>query len=364
MFKIAVIGSTGRGNYGHGLDAVWKGMPNCRVVGVADDDPNGLKEAIPRTGAAKGYANYRELLEKERPQIVAICPRWADQHRDIALACAEHGAHMYMEKPFCRDLTEADEIVKACEMRHLKLAVAHIARYSPQLKVVKQLIAAGEIGDLVEVRTRGKEDARGGGEDLWVLGSHVLDTLQAIAGDALSCQAMMLVGDELVTRHHIRPGNEGLGPLAGDRIEAQFRFANGVIGTFSSKRNASGSPSRFGMRIYGTKGVIDMASGYGLPAYLLKDSGWHAPANKVAWQTISSSGLDQPETLKETGYAGGNPAVAGDLIAAIEEDRQPKCGLHEARSTIEMIMAIFESHRLGKIVPLPLENRRHPLAFL
>jgi predicted dehydrogenase len=364
MYTVAVIGSTGRGNYGHGLDAVWKDTPNCRVVAVADDNPAGLKEAIPRTGAAKGYADYREMLDKERPQIVAICPRWTDQHRDVALACAEHGAHMYMEKPFCRDLAEADEIISACEMRHLKLAIAHIARYSPQLEVVKKLIADGEIGELVEIRTRGKEDARGGGEDLWVLGSHVLDTLQAVAGNPLSCQAMMLSGDELVTRQHVRPGNEGLGPLAGDRIEAQFRFANGVIGTFSSKRNAGGTPSRFGMRIYGSKGVIDMASGYGVAAYLLKDSGWHAPTVNAAWQTISSQGVGQPETLKATGYAGGNPAVVHDLIAAIEEDRQPKCGLAEARSTIEMIMAIFESHRLGKIVPLPLENRRHPLSFL
>jgi predicted dehydrogenase len=364
MYKVAVIGSTGRGNYGHGLDAVWKAMPECRVVGVADDDAAGLQEAIGRTGAAKGYADYREMLERERPDIVAICPRWPDQHRDMALACAEYGCHMYMEKPLCRDLTEADEIVRACEMRHLKLAVAHIARYSPQLEVVKRLIAEGQIGDLVEIRTRGKEDARGGAEDLWVLGSHVLDSLRAVAGDALSCQGLLVQEDQPVTRKDVRPGNEALGPLAGDRVEGLFRFAGGVIGTFSSKRKAAGTPSRFGMRIYGSQGVIDMASGYGLPAYLLKDSGWHSPKVDAKWQVITSQGLEQPETLQATGYEGGNPAVARDLIAAIEEDRQPKCSVFEARAAIEMIMAIFESHRLGKIVSLPLESRRHPLAFL
>ncbi len=364
MWKVAVIGSTGRGNYGHGLDAVWKNRSDCTVVAVADDNPGGLKEAIPRTGAAKGYADYREMLEKERPHIVAICPRWTDQHRDMALACAEHGAHMYMEKPFCRDLAEADEIQRACDMRHLKIAVAHIARYSPQLKIVKELIAGDEIGSLVEVRTRGKEDARGGAEDLWVLGSHVLDTLCAIAGEPLSCQATLSDGDELVTARHVKPGPEGLGPLAGDRVEALFRFPNGVVGTFSSKRKAGGTPSRFGMRIYGTKGVIDMPSGYGIPAYLLRDSGWHAPSVQAKWQVISSEGLEKAETLKATGYEGGNPAVVQDLIDAIQQDRQPKCGMKEARATIEMIMAIFESHRLGRIVPLPLETRRHPLNFL
>ena len=364
MLKVAVIGSTGRGNYGHGLDAVWKTTPGCSVVAVADDNPNGLKEAIPRTGAAKGYTNYREMLEKERPDIVAICPRWTDQHREMALACAEHGAHMYMEKPFCRDLAEADEIIRACEMRHLKIAVAHIARYSPQLQVVKDLIAADEIGSLVEMRSRGKEDARGGAEDLWVLGSHVLDTLRAIAGDALTCQASLSEGDELATGKHVKPGPEGLGPLAGDRVEALFRFRSGVVGTFSSKRKAGGTPSRFGMRIYGTKGVIDMPSGYGIPAYMLKDAGWQAPTVDAKWQVITSQGVDKPETLKATGYDGGNPAVVKDLIEAIEQDRPPKCDMHAARATIEMIMAIFESHRLGKIVPLPLENRKHPLTYL
>lgn len=364
MYKVAVIGSTGRGNYGHGLGEVWRTLPNCRVVGVADDNPEGLKDALNRTGAAKGYADYREMLERERPDIVAICPRWPDQHRDMALACAEFGCHMYMEKPLCRDLVEADEIVHACEMRHLKLAVAHIARYSPQLEVVKKLIADGEIGDLVEVRTRGKEDARGGGEDLWVLGSHVLDTLRAVAGDPLSCQGLMLQDDELVSRKHVRPGNEALGPLAGDRVEGLFRFPGEVIGTFSSKRKASGNPHRFGIRIYGTAGMIDMASGYGLPGYLLKDPYWNSPKSDAEWQTITSQGLDKPETLQATGYEGGNPAAANDLIAAIEQDRQPKCSVYEARAAIEMIMAIFESHRLGKIVSLPLENRRHPLAFL
>ncbi len=364
MYKVAIIGATGRGNYGHGLDAIWRKTPGCQVVAVADDNAEGLKAAIDRTGAAKGYANYRDMLEKERPQIVAICPRWIDQHYDMAMACAEHGAHMYMEKPFCRDLKEADEIINACQMRHLKIAVAHIARYSPQLKVVQDLIATGTIGDLVEVRTRGKEDNRGGAEDLWVLGSHVLDTLRAVAGDALSCQAMLCDGDELVTRKHVKPGNEGLGPLAGDRVEALYRFNNGVVGTFSSKRKAAGNPSRFGMRIYGSKGVIDMASGYGLPAYLLQDSGWHAPTVSAKWKTITSAGIDKPETIQATGYDGAHPVVVRDLIEAIEKDRQPICGMVEARATIEMIMAIFESHRLGKIVPLPLENRRHPLAFL
>ena len=53
-----------------------------------------------------------------------------------------------------------------------------------------------------------------------------------------------------------------------------------------------------------------------------------------------------------------------DLIAAIEEDRQPECNVYEARRTIEMITAVFESHRLGGPVKFPLQNRDNPLELL
>ena len=363
-YKVAIIGSTGRGDYGHGLDAVWQAMENCDVVAVADQDEAGRQKAVTRTGAARPYADYRQMLDKEQPHIVAICPRWVDQHRDIVLACAEHGCHMYMEKPFCRTLGEADEMIQACEMRHLKLAVAHISRYSPQLDVIRRLIQGGEIGDVLEIRARGKEDARGGAEDLWVLGTHVLDLMRAFGGEPESCFATLHQKGLRVTSEHVQPGNEGLGPLAGDRVDAMYRFRNGITGYFSSQKTAGGSPSRFGLRILGSKGIIDHTSGYANPAFLLNDAAWGGSGNSTAWRTISSAGIDQAEPITSTGYEGGNPAAANDLIAAIEEDRAPKCSMHEARGAIEMVMAVFESHRLGTPAKMPLECKGNPLSEL
>lgn len=108
-YKVAIIGSTGRGDYGHGLDEPWKMIDNCEVVATADPVEAGRQKAMARNGSVRGYADYREMLDKERPNIVVVGPRWIDQHRDMALACAEFGCHMYMEKPFCRTLGEADE---------------------------------------------------------------------------------------------------------------------------------------------------------------------------------------------------------------------------------------------------------------
>jgi predicted dehydrogenase len=64
--------------------------------------------------------------------------------------------------------------VRACETHHVKLAIAHQTRYSPRLARVRELIAAGRLGDLLELRGRGKEDSRGGGQDLMVLGTHII----------------------------------------------------------------------------------------------------------------------------------------------------------------------------------------------
>ena len=89
-YRVAVIGRTKRGNYGHGLDKVWLDVDQAELVAVADEDPAGLKEASQRLGVKAAYSDYRQMLEKERPQIVSVAPRWLDCHHDMVLACAEH----------------------------------------------------------------------------------------------------------------------------------------------------------------------------------------------------------------------------------------------------------------------------------
>ena len=93
--------------------------------------------------------------------------------------------------------------------------------------------------------------------------------------------------------------------------------------------------------------MIDHTSGYANPAFLMKDARWGLSRDAGPWQPITSAGVDQPEPITATGYGGGNPAAARDLIEAIEQDRQPKCSMYEARGAIEMVLATFESHRLN-----------------
>lgn len=367
-YKVAVIGHTGRGNYGHGIDRVWLEIPQCEIAAVADADDGGRDAAVKRLAqggkSPRGYADYREMIAKEKPDIVAVGPRHLDQHRDMILAAIEGGAHVYTEKAFCRSLEEADQIVAACEKHGKKLAIAHQTRYSPKLHVVRAMIEDGKIGDVLEFRCRGKEDRRGGGEDLWVLGSHVLNLMHHFGGEPASCTARVLWQGHPVTKDDVFDGPEGIGPLAGDNIAAMYQMPVGRTGYFNSVRNAGpGGTGRFGLRILGSKGCIDVLTGHLPPMHYLPDPLWSPGRSGKSWSPITSAGPGTDEPLKDEGLHGGNVLAVKDLIAAIEEDRQPECSVYEARWTVEMIAGVFASHMLdGRPVKLPLENRKNPLA--
>ena len=162
-YRVAVIGDTARGHYGHGLDTCWLSLPETEIVGVSDPDQAGLAAARQRLRAPRAFADYRQLLEETKPDLAAIGPRWLDQHRDMFRECARRGIHAFMEKPMCRDLIEADQMVATAEKHGVKLALAHQTRYSPRLQMVRRLIEDGAIGKVLEFRGRGKEDGRRGG---------------------------------------------------------------------------------------------------------------------------------------------------------------------------------------------------------
>lgn len=364
-YRVGIIGHTGRGDYGHSVDVACRKVEAAEIVAVADANEAGRTKAQERTGAKTAYANYRDMLAKEKLDIVAICPRWLDQHHDMLIAAAEAGCHVYMEKPFCRTLKECDAVVTALDMRHLKLGIAHISQYSPVLETVRKVIADGVIGDLLEIRGRGKEDARGGAEDLWVLGSHVFGLMRSIAdGSATSCFATVTQQGKPVIKADVKEGAEGIGPLAGDHIQATYAFPKGVAGFFASRKGMAGKPTRFAVQVFGSKGVIELESGYLVKADLLRDSSWSPGRSGAKWEKITSAGIDKPEPRTDGTYEGGHVAAITDLIEAIEKDRDTKCSARDATAIIEMIAAVFESHRLSKPVEMPLKSRANPLTLL
>ena len=117
-------------------------------------------------------------------------------------------------------------------------------------------------------------------------------------------------------------------------------------------------------RIYGSKGVFDIKTGYRPLAYLLEDANWCPGRSGQNWQRVTSAGVGKAEGPDDSSLHAGNVAACVDLLAAIREDRQPECNMYEARTTIEMIAAVYESHRQSVPVAIPLKQRKNPLTLL
>jgi predicted dehydrogenase len=352
---VGVIGHTGQGNYGHGEDTVWLQIPATRIIAVADADPKGLTDAANRLGGVKAYADYKAMLAEAKPDIAAICSRHIHEHRDMIVASVEAGVKgIYIEKPFVRTLAEADEIVKLCADKGVRLAIAHRNRYHPVVEVVKQLVVSGEIGELKEVRVHGKQDQRGGGLDLWVLGGHGFNLATLFTGPALSCEATILVEGRPATRADVRPGDEGVGLIVGDEVHARYETKNGIPLYFDSKKGTWTKGTPFGARLIGTKGVISLQIDEE-PLAILERDGKKTP--------ITTAGIGQAEPIKDIRLVnGGHHGAIRDLLAAIKEQREPLCGPKAGRETVELTLGVFASFAAaGKKVTLPLVDRQHPL---
>ncbi len=162
-YRAGAIGSTGRGNWGHGLDTAFVGVKGVEFVAVADDDPDGLRDAGSRTGAGSLYGDYREMLEREKLDFVAVCPRWLGARTEMVIAATEAGVKgLFCEKPFARTLADADAMLEACERAGTRVAVAH-RRANPYEQRAKTMVERGAIGELQSLRGQGKCDHRSGG---------------------------------------------------------------------------------------------------------------------------------------------------------------------------------------------------------
>ncbi len=356
--RVGVIGHTGRGNYGHGLDIVWKAFDSAEIIAVADPVPEGLAEAQQRTGAKRTYADYREMLAKEELDFVSVCPRHMDQNVELVTAVAEAGAHMYLEKAFAYDLGDADRMVAAIRKAGVKVQLAHQMRRSPHILKVLEMIGAGEIGQIQEVRVRGKEDSRAGGEDLMVLGSHVLDVMRMILGDPSWVFSHVTDDGKEMDPKRLGKAREPVGPVAGNEMAAMYAFDGGVHGYFATKANELTDPDRFGTHIYGEKGLIFLPNaGYpsGQPA-ILRSPRW-VPDTERRWEPVA---VDRP-ALQAPDSMLANALMVADLIEAVERDRKPACSEVDGLWTTEMMVGIYQSQVAGKPLGFPLKDRSHPL---
>lgn len=355
-FKAAVIGHTNHGNFGHGLDVCFTDRDDMQVVAVADADPEGLKQAAIRTKAARQYADFKEMLAKEKPEFVSVAPRWSDQHFAMVKAAVDVGAHVYCEKPFTQNLVEADALVDAAQKAKVRIAVAHQMRLAPNIVHLHKSIQDGLIGDLLELRAHGKQDQRAGGEDMIVLGTHLFQLMRYFAGEPQWCSARVLQGGKDIQAADARRPAEDVGLVAGDEVFAHFAFPSGINATFTSRAKGKEAFRGWGIELIGSKATAKIAADIP-PAVSYRK---HGPGADRVFGPVPGDPFKAPKPDQREKLANG--WMIDDLVAAVREGREPACSGREALHAIEMVMAVYQSSLSGNRVKFPLAKREHPLA--
>ena len=142
--RVGVIGS---GGIFRNLHVPYYEMTDrAEIVAVADIKEESAAEVAKRFGA-DACTDYRQILDRDDVDAVDVSthPR---PHRDITLAAAQAGKHILLEKPMCRTVAEADEMIAAADDAGMMLQVAYMQPFNPIQQKLKQLLEDGALGDL------------------------------------------------------------------------------------------------------------------------------------------------------------------------------------------------------------------------
>jgi glucose-fructose oxidoreductase len=126
--------------------------PGCEIVGICDENPARMTEAIGKFGIPSGsvFTDYRRCLETTRPDVAILCPA-TSEHALWTERVAPHGVHILMEKPFAASVADADRMIAAVRAEGKFLAINWPLRWYPSHVTAHRLVREGRIGRLQEV---------------------------------------------------------------------------------------------------------------------------------------------------------------------------------------------------------------------
>ena len=149
MIKVAVIGV---GSMGRNHARVYSELPEAELVAVADADGQ-VADRVASQFGVKAYADYRQMLEVECPQVVSIAVPTA-LHEEVATAALKAGAHVLVEKPIAAMLEEGQRLIELAKRISRQLMVGHIVRFNPAMQALKQKLEDGELGRIFQIFCR------------------------------------------------------------------------------------------------------------------------------------------------------------------------------------------------------------------
>jgi predicted dehydrogenase len=341
--RLAVIGAGGIG--ARHVELV-SAEASCRLVALAD--PASASVDLARKAGVAHYADYEELLERERPEAAIVAVPTA-LHTPVGVACAQRGVHVLMEKPIAESVAAGRELLAAVERADVRLVVGHLRRFDPAVEAAREIIDSGEIGRLVAVAATWclrKPEAyyeaawrrEPGGGPVMINLIHDIDSLRAICGE--------------IDKIYAETSSAVRGFPVEDTAAIILRFANGALGTVTVSDSA---PSPWGWeqatgenpiipasqencyRFMGTEGALDF------PSLTL----WHHEGSEPGdWTrpivSASRSLGERASLVKQLRH----------FCRVARGEEAPRISGADGLATLAATLAVLESARLGApVVP-------------
>ncbi|MFJ7016991.1 Gfo/Idh/MocA family protein [Streptomyces sp. NPDC101117] len=246
------------------------------LVTVAEEVPGRAEEAAARFGFASATRDWREVAADPRVRAVSVtAPNFL--HREIGVAMAEAGKHLWIEKPVGLTADDARAVADAASRAGVRSAVGFNYRNAPAVETARDLVASGDIGTVTHVRVRLFSDyaahpqgaltwryerERGGSGVLGDLASHGVDLARLLLGDiaSLTADTAIFVPERArptgATAGHTLATGE-LGPVENeDYVSCLLRFASGARGVLEACRVSVGEQNNYGFEVHGTRGAV------------------------------------------------------------------------------------------------------------
>ncbi len=339
-------------NHGHiGFGLVGTGMAGgfharelrfvegAELVGVCSRNEENVRRFAREHGVRSWSTDYRELLDNDDVDVVCVLAP-TGVHREITIAASEAGKHVLVEKPLETTLAKADEMIRVCRNNGTKLGVVFQMRFGSVAARLKKLVDSGAMGRIyladaidkssrtpayyASAEWRGTMELEGGG-CLMTQSIHIIDLLQHLVGPVRS-----VIGRVATKRHRIQ---------VEDTATALVSFENGAMGTIESTTSVQPAlKSR--LEIHGENGSVVANAQY--DKILLWDVKDYPHEDVEPPSDLTD--IDDPWTYPQTRHR----VQLQDMVDAIRDDRDPVLTGEDARVSLAIVSAIYESSRTGK----------------
>jgi predicted dehydrogenase len=363
-----------------------------RFVHAADTAPDRAGYAREVLGYARASTDYRDVLADPDVDVVSICaPNML--HREIGVAAARAGKPFWIEKPVGRDASETAEVAAAARVAGVATSIGYNYRHVPAVERVRELIAAGRLGRVTNVRAvffnsyaaepngalswRFRRSEAGSGA-LGDLLSHVVDLMQYVVAPITEVSSLQTT---VYTQRPILPmgsathfaviENGELGEVENDDyVAALVRFgagthAAGAVGTLEASRVSVGPECALAFEIYGTDGSAtwNFEQMNELRLCLGRDSADRGYTTVLGNSALGDYARFQPGPGTSMSYDDLKVIEAKKFLVAVTGGEQRNSTIDEAHADAEVIAAAAASARDGawhKVPPVPGATFGHP----